>query len=132
MAYYLTREATIATEDAWTVLNGLGGTTETDPLIPGGCSAIKQLIVGATQGATAGAATILIKLTGAALMGTTEHVIPVQSNAIGGTNTHNAVWNPLVLDCDIPVKAGNQLQMQATISGTDVGSSEVSVTAVVK
>jgi len=132
MAYYITREASIATEDAWTVLNGLGGTTESDPLVPGSVSSIKQLIVSATQGATAGAATILIKVTGNALVGSTEHVIPLSSNSPGGTNKSNDIFNPLVLDCDIPVQGGNQFQLQATVSGADVGTSEVAVTAVLK
>lgn len=128
MAYYITREASIATEEAWTVLNGLGGTTESDPMIPGQCKAIKQIIVSATPGATAGVATISVKLTGAALLGATEHVIPAVSWGPGGTNTHNDVGNPLVIDCDIAVQGGNQLQMQAVVSGADVGTSEVAVT----
>ena len=125
---YQTREATIAAENAWTVLNGLGGTTETDPLVPGGHTRIKQLVITGVGGVTAGVANMAIRLSGNALIGN-QKMIPF-GNLIAGAGTVTSCWvcDPSVFDCDIAVQGGNQLRIEASVNGADVGSAEVCVT----
>lgn len=124
---YQTREASIATENAWTVLNGLGGTTETDPLIPGGHTRIKQIILTGMGGTTAGVANFAVRLSGNALVGN-QKIIPFGLHTIGGTNTSNSGAEPTVFNCDVAVQGGNQLRIEASINGADVGTGEIGVT----
>lgn len=132
MAQYILREAQCGTADAWTTLNGDGaGGTSSDITVPQGTRAIKQIIAVAAVGTTAGAATYGVKLLGNGLVGTSSHEFALASTAHGaGTITDCNIIRPLVMDVDIPVQGGNQITVQAVMSGADQGTPEVAVTLV--
>ena len=130
MASYRVREGSITAADSFTALTSLYGQSTTSSVqVPAGSSAIVGIIASVSQdGATAGAATFAIQLTGDGL--TEQQTMTIGSSTNVGTETSNGMSNlPFKCDVAIPVTASNQVSIAAAMDA-DLGTAQVSVTLV--
>ena len=130
MASYRTREGAITAADSFTALDSLyGQSTSSSVQVPAGTSAIVGIIASVSQdGATGGAATFAIQLTGDGL--TEQQTMTIGSATNVGTETSNGMSNvPFKCDVAIPVTASNQVSIAAAMDA-DLGTAQVSVTLV--
>jgi hypothetical protein len=127
MASYRVREGSITAADSFTNLGSLYGQATTSSVqVPAGVSAIVGMIVSVTQdGATSGAATFAVQLTGDGL--TEQQTITVGSATNVGTEASNGMTNlPFKCDVAIPVKASNQVSIAGAMDA-DLGTAQMSV-----
>jgi len=129
MAEYVTREGTVAAQDDKT-----GLTTQGSEASPGAITApsdrIVQIIAAiATDGTGVGAATWLARIGGNAVRGGEQ---TITLGACGGTLATSGIQtqHALVIPVDIGVVKGKQVSVAAEMCGSDLGTSEVSVTLV--
>ena len=130
MASYRVREGSITAADSFTALSSLYGQSTTASVqVPAGSSAIVGIIASVSQdGATAGAATFAVQLTGDGL--SEQQTLTIGSATNVGTETSNGMSNvPMMLDVAIPVTASNQVSIAAAMDA-DLGTAQVSVTLV--
>ena len=130
MASYRVREGSVTAADSFTALTSLYGQSTTSSVqVPAGSSAIVGIIASVAQdGATGGAATFAIQLTGDGL--TEQQTLTVGSAGVDGTPASNGMTNlPMMLDVAIPCVGSNQVSV-AVAMDTDVGSAQASVTLV--
>ena len=130
MASYRVREGSITAADSFTNLGSLYGQATTSSVqVPAGSSAIVGMIVSVTQdGATAGAATFAVRLTGDGL--TEQQTLTVGSATNVGTETSNGMTTrPFKCDVNIPVTASNQVSIAGAMDA-DLGSAQMSVTLI--
>jgi len=132
-AWYITREGQTGTADSWTTLAGTGtGDTNNDPVVPTGASNIVSVIHAVGPGIAAGAATYgarLLSISGSMPSGDQYFVGP--SNTAGaGTIADIAIMRGKMNVCQIPVKGGTQIRVQAVMSGADQGTPEQAITVV--
>lgn len=129
MAEYVTREGTVAGADTKTGLTTLGSEATPGAItVPTGTSKIAQIIAAAAgDGTGVGAATWILRIGGNGVMNGEQ---TLTLGALGGTlNTSDIqTTGAIIIPVDIPVKAGKQVSLSAEMCGTDIGSSEVSVT----
>ena len=97
--------------------------------VPAGSSAIVGIIASVAQdGATGGAATFAVQLTGDGL--TEQQTMTIGSSSNDGTPASNGNTNlPYKCDVAIPVTASNQVSIAAAMDA-DLGTAQVSVTLV--
>lgn len=126
---YEIRQLTVAAENAWTSLTENGISVAAPTSVPGGVSKLAEIWIFWASGQTGGVANMAVRLSGGALLqpgAVLEFAGP--SHAPGGTNTVNHFAMPAKYkDLDIPVAPGQDLIVQASVNGADVGDSEVAV-----
>ncbi len=130
MASYRVREGAVTAADSFTALTELYGQSTTSSVqVPAGTSAIVGIIASVAQdGATGGAATFAIQLTGDGL--TEQQTMTIGSSSNDGTPASNGTTNlPFKCDVAIPVTASNQVAIAAAMDA-DLGTAQVSVTLV--
>ena len=130
MASYRVREGSITAADSFTNLGSLYGQATTSSVqVPAGSSAIVGMIVSVTQdGATEGAATFAVQLTGDGL--TEQQTLTVGSATNVGTETSNGQTNmPFKCDVNIPCTASNQVSIAGAMDA-DLGTAQMSVTLI--
>ena len=130
MASYRVREGSITAADSFTALTSLYGQSTTGSVqVPAGTSAIVGIIASVSQdGATAGAATFAVQLTGDGL--SEQQTMTVGSATNVGTETSDGQTNmPFALDVAIPVAASNQVSIAGAMDA-DLGTAQMSVTLV--
>ena len=130
MASYRVRDGSITAADSFTNLGSLYGQATTSSVqVPAGSNAIVGMIVSVTQdGATAGAATFAVQLTGDGL--TEQQTLTVGSATNVGTETSNGQTNmPFKCDVNIPCTASNQVSIAGAMDA-DLGTAQMSVTLI--
>ena len=131
MAFYRTREGSVTAADSFTALGSLYGVSTTASVqCPAQSSQIVGIIASVAQdGATAGAATFSIQLSGDGLSNGQE-TICIGSSTNVGTETSDGQSNvPMMLDVAIPVVGSNQVSIAAAMDA-DLGTAQVAVTLV--
>ncbi len=137
MTEYITRHGTLtAAVDLTNAVNiETSGAGTSNPQVPVGVSAIKRILaqIGASVVAIAsGGVNIVLRLGGSAVDGAPIDIV------VGGiredtTSTGGAhITPPNVIDVDIPIIAGNALQLEAFQKGIDAGSPSLTVTLVIE
>tara|TARA_R110002072_G_scaffold251809_1_gene410693 strand:+ start:54 stop:452 length:399 start_codon:yes stop_codon:yes gene_type:complete len=127
MASYRVREGSITAADSFTALTSLYGQSTTGSVqVPAGSSAIVGIIASISQdGATAGAATFAVQLTGDGL--SEQQTLTVGSSTNVGTETSDGQTNlPFALDVAIPCTASNQVSIAGAMDA-DLGTAQMSV-----
>tara|TARA_R100001086_G_scaffold217565_1_gene134012 strand:- start:22 stop:420 length:399 start_codon:yes stop_codon:yes gene_type:complete len=130
MASYRVREGAVSAADSFTALTSLYGQSTTASVqVPAGSSAIVGVIASVAQdGATGGAATFAVQLTGDGL--SEQQTLTIGSSSNDGTPASNGNTNlPMMLDVAIPCTASNQVSIAAAMDA-DLGTAQVSVTLV--
>jgi hypothetical protein len=134
MAYYITRRASNASAvNVEVQVNTDADGNTPGLLVPFGISSIKQIIsaIGASITAVAGAGSAqVLRLKGAALIQGQQDLtigfVREDTTSTGGTH----LYQPQIMNTDIPVTPGQSLSMATLQGGVDPGTPEVEVTLV--
>ena len=131
MAFYRTREGAVTAADSFTALDSLYGQSTTASVqVPSGSSQIVGIIATVAQdGATAGAATFAMQLSGDGLSSGQETIVFASSTNVGTETSDGQTNSPMTLDVAIPVVGSNQVSI-AVAMDADLGSAQASVTLV--
>jgi len=125
---FVTREAQAAAVDTWYTLTGDGaGGTKSSYMVSQGKSRVAKIIMSLGSGAAASKQILLVRLSGNGIVGGAQVVCgPGASNV--GTAVSSATIAAFVLPVEIGVVSGNEIQIEAKLTGTgDSGTPEVAV-----
>ena len=135
MAWYFVRNdsMTQATATYAVVETGADGGTAGPIKVPVGASMIRSLRVSLNLNAqpVVTGANYVVKLTGNALVQGEQEIVvgSTQYEEGGGTVTATAIEisNPVLIPVSIPLRAGNDITVNAAYVGTDPGTPDISV-----
>lgn len=132
MSKTLLVEGLLATVDTAVQLTAQGSVAAPSRVVPAGVTMIKELIVdSASDGTADGAAIVIVELGGSAVLNGSQRIVAGAHGATAGQAgsdeqaNHGARLH--LKDVDIEVRAGDVINIGATMAGTDSGSIAVSV-----
>lgn len=135
MTKTLTVEGDVASVDTATNLTTQGSVTAPSLVIPAGVAAIDKIFVAASaEGLADGSAVIFLRLGGSAVLGGEQTIMVAGGGRIAaqaGSDTAPAICLANIFEaCDIAVRAGDTIRIQAEMAGTDIGTVYIAVTLV--
>jgi len=135
MSRTITVEGDLAAADTRTTITTQGSVAAPTLIIPAGVTRIGKIIVAVAQdGAAAGSAVFVLRLSGSGVLKGEQSLIVGAAGAIavqsGGDGVAPGVSSYVLENADIGVSASDTITVSAEMAGSDLGTSRVGVTLV--